>query len=265
MDETTSISVAPAEPTESPDFVTALARGLTVIRAFGPDAPRMTLADIARRVGLPRATVRRSLITLTTLGYVETDGRHFALTPKVLALGNSYVMSSPLPRAAQPMLERLAQTVRESSWAAILDDDHVLLVAEARTNRLLSAGLTVGSRLPAYCTALGRVLLAGESDERLETYFGSLAPRQVTARTITEPTALRRAVLDARRSGYAISDGEVETGLCSIAVPVIDRRGRTVAAFNTTTPSGRVRRQEMIERFLPMLKSAAEDIRPVLI
>lgn len=264
MDEFNTASLQPADPTERPDFVTALARGLAVIRSFGPDRPRMTLADIAKRVALPRATVRRSLITLSTLGYIETDGRNFTLSPKVLALGNSYLASSPLPRAAQPMLERIAETTRESCWAAILDDDEVLLVAGARTNRLLSAGLSVGSRLPAYCSALGRVLLAGAPDEKLNAYLGRLTPRSLTARTATQPNNIRRSILDTRTSGYAISDGEVEAGLCSIAVPVKDLQGRTIAAMNATAPSGRVRRNEMVERFLPLLQEAAENIRPVL-
>jgi IclR family pca regulon transcriptional regulator len=253
-----------ADPTERPDFVTALARGLTVIRAFGPDRPRMTLAEISKRVALPRATVRRSLITLATLGYVETDGRQFALTPKVLALSNSYLSSSPLLRAAQPTLERLAQTTRESCWAAILDEGEVLLVAGARTNRMLSAGVTVGSRLPAFCSALGRVLLASYPDEKLDVFLGRLAPRSLTSRTITEPGAIRQAIVDVRASGYAISDGEVETGLCSIAVPVTDQGGRTIAALNATAPSGRVQRTEMVDRFVPLLQQAADDIRPVL-
>jgi IclR family pca regulon transcriptional regulator len=249
---------------DRPDFVTALARGLAVIRAFGSDRPRMTLADIAKHVSLPRATVRRSLITLATLGYIETDGRNFALTPKVLALANSYLSSSPLPRAAQPLLERLAETTRESCWAAILDEEDVLLVAGARTNRLLSAGLAVGSRLPAFCSALGRVLLAGSSDEKLDAFMERLAPRSFTPRTVTEAAAIRRAILSARDEGYAISDGEVETGVCSIAVPLVDQQGRTIAALNATVPSARLRRSEMMERFLPLLRQAANDIRPIL-
>jgi IclR family pca regulon transcriptional regulator len=265
MDDITAIAARAGDPTERPDFVTALARGLAVIRAFGSDRPRMTLADIAKRVSLPRATVRRSLITLATLGYVETDGRHFTLTPKVLALGNSYLMSSPLPRAAQPLLERLAMTTRESCWAAILDEDDVLLVAGARTNWLLSAGHSVGSRLPAFCTALGRVLLAGNPDERLNAFLARLAPQAFTPRTVTEAAAIRRAILTARQEGFAISDGEVETGLCSIAVPVIDPRGRTVAALNAIAPAGRVRSNEIMERFLPLLREAADDLQPVLV
>jgi IclR family pca regulon transcriptional regulator len=264
MQEINSVAAESIDPTEQPDFVTALARGLAVIRAFGPERPSMTLADIAKRVALPRATVRRSLITLATLGYVETDGRNFALTPKVLALGNSYLASSPLPRAAQPTLERLAEKTHESCWAAILDDDDVLLVAGARTNRLLSAGLAIGSRLPAFCSALGRVLLAGNPDEKLDAFLDRLAPRSLTSRTVTEASAIRRAILAAREEGFAISDGEVETGLCSIAVPVVDPHGRTIAALNATAPSARVRRSELVERFLPLLRQAANDIQPVL-
>jgi len=265
MDDLSIAALRPSDPTEQPDFVTALARGLAVIRAFGSDRPRMTLADIAKHVSLPRATVRRSLITLATLGYIETDGRNFALTPKVLALANSYLSSSPLPRAAQPLLERLAETTRESCWAAILDEEDVLLVAGARTNRLLSAGLAVGSRLPAFCSALGRVLLAGSSDEKLDAFMVRLAPRSLTPRTVTEAASIRRAILSAREEGYAISDGEVETGVCSIAVPLVDQQGRTIAALNALVPSARLRRSEMMERFLPLLRQAANDIRPILV
>jgi IclR family transcriptional regulator, pca regulon regulatory protein len=264
MDNVTPASLKPADPTEGPDFVTALARGLTVIRAFGPDRPNMTLADIAKRVSLPRATVRRSLITLETLGYVESDGRNFALSPKVLALGNSYLTSSPFPRTIQPMLERLAEKVGESCWAAILDDEDVLLVAGAKSNRLLSAGLRVGSRLPAYCSAFGRVLMSGHTEQEIDVYLSSVILRMHTSRTVTDPAAIRRSIQDARTSGYAVVDGEVELGLCSLAAPITDLRGKIVAAVNTTAPSSRVKSAEMVERFLPHLRQVAEEIRPVL-
>ncbi len=259
-----SAAPAPVDPTEGPDFVTALARGLTVIRAFGPERPHMTLADIAKRVSLPRATVRRSLITLETLGYVESDGRNFSLSPKVLTLGNSYLASSPFPRTIQPILERLAESIGESCWAAILDDEEVLLVAGAKSNRMLSAGLRVGSRLPAYCSAFGRVLLSSYSDAELELYLSSIVLRKHTSRTNTDVATARKAVQEAREDGYAIADGEVELGLCSLAVPIIDIRGKIVAAVNTTAPSSRIRSGEMVERFLPHLRRVAEEVRPVL-
>jgi IclR family transcriptional regulator, pca regulon regulatory protein len=264
MDNVSLSSLKQADPTEGPDFVTALARGLTVIRAFGPDRPRMTLADIAKRVALPRATVRRSLITLETLGYVDSDGRNFYLSPKVLALGNSYLTSSPFPRTIQPMLERLAESIGESCWAAILDDDDVLLVAGAKSNRMLSAGLRVGSRLPAFCSAFGRVMLAGLPDDEIDAYLGRIVPRMYTSRTVIDTAANRRSIFDARTNGYAIADGEVELGLCSLAVPIVNMHGQTVAAVNVTAPSSRVRSNEMIERFLGPLRQMAEDIRPVL-
>ena len=261
-----TIEVEPkvVDPTEGPDFVTALARGLTVIRAFGADRPSMTLADIAKRVSLPRATVRRSLITLETLGYVESDGRNFSLSPKVLTLGNSYLVSSPFPRTIQPILERLAESSGESCWAAILDDEDVLLVAGAKSNRMLSAGLRVGSRLPAYCSAFGRVLLSSYSDAELELYLSSIVLRKHTSRTSTDLAAVRKAIHDARENGYAIADGEVELGLCSLAVPITDIHGKIVAAVNTTAPSSRVKSGEMVERFLPHLRRVAEEIKPVL-
>ena len=264
MENVSHTTLKPADPTEGPDFVTALARGLTVIRAFGAERPHMTLADIAKRVSLPRATVRRSLITLETLGYVESDGRNFALSPKVLALGNSYLTSSPFPRTIQPMLERLAETAGESCWAAILDDEDVLLVAGAKSNRLLSAGMRIGSRLPAYCSAFGRVLLAGQPDDGIDVYLSSVILRMHTSRTTIEPAAIRRQIAEARANGYAIADGEVELGLCSLAVPITDIRGNTVAAINTTAHSGRMKSGEMVERLLPLLRQVAEDIRPVL-
>jgi IclR family pca regulon transcriptional regulator len=252
------------DPTERPDFVTALARGLSVIRSFGPDRSHMSLADIAKRVGLPRATVRRSLITLETLGYIESDGRRFALSPKVLALGNSYLSSSPLPRTVQPMLERLAESSGEACWAAILDDDEVLLVAGAKKNRLLSAGLSVGSRMPAFCTALGRALLSGLNDEKVDAYLTRMAPRTYTSRTITDVSSIRRAIREARSIGYAMADGELESGLCSLAVPLQNLKGQTVAALNAVAPSSRVKGAEMVERFLPQLRQFTEDLRPIL-
>ncbi len=251
-------------PDEGPDFVTALARGLIVMRAFGTGSSRLTLSDIAKQVGLARATVRRSLITLQAMGYVQSDGRHFSLSPKVLSLGNSYLTSSPLPRVVQPLLERFAESTRESSWVAILDEDEALLIAGAKSNRLLAAGLAVGSRLPAYCTAHGRVLLAGLPDDQFEAYLTRLTPRNYTSRTITEASAIRQVVLEVRSSGYSIADSELETGLCSIAVPITDTQGRTLASVNATAPSGRVSRSEMLERFLPLLRQIADDIRPEL-
>jgi IclR family pca regulon transcriptional regulator len=162
------------------------------------------------------------------------------------------------------MLERLAEAIGESCWAAILDEDDVLLVAGAKSNRMLSAGLRVGSRLPAFCSAFGRVMLAGLTDEKIDEYLTRHIPRRYTSRTVIDSNAVRRCVMEARANGYAIADGEVELGLCSLAVPVFNVHGEIVAAINTTAPSSRVRSSEMVERFLAPLREVAEDIRPVL-
>lgn len=264
MDDFTNPQSLLDDRTEQPDFVTALARGLSVIRAFGPDTPRMTLADVARRVGLPRATVRRSLITLETLGYAESDGRGYSLTPKILTLGHAYLSSSPLTVAARPLVEKLADKLRETCWAGILDEGDVLLIVNSRTSRILTAGLSVGSRLPAYCSALGRVLLAALPDTEIESYLESFTPKQLTPHTLTDPAVIRQAIFDARMTGYSLSDSEVEMGLCSIAVPIVNAQGKTVAALNATAPSVRAQGKEMSEHFLPQLKQVAEDLRLAL-
>lgn len=264
MDDFTNPQSLIDDRTEQPDFVTALARGLMVMRAFGPNTPRMTLAEVARRVNLPRATVRRSLITLETLGYAESDGRGFSLTPKVLTLGHAYLSSSPITVAARPLVERLAEKLHESCWAGILDEGEVLLIVNSRTSRILTTGLSVGSRLPAYCSALGRVLLAALRDSEIEDYLSNLSPKQFTPHTLTDPTSIRQAIFDARMNGYALSNSEVEMGLCSIAVPILNSQGRTVAALNATAPSVRAQGKEMSEHFLPQLKQVAEDLRLAL-
>lgn len=264
MDDFTSPQSFAEDRTEQPDFVTALARGLSVIRAFGPETPRMTLAEVARRVGLPRATVRRALITLETLGYAESDRSGFSLTPKILTLGQAYLSSSPLTVAAKPLVERLAEKLQETCWTGILDEGDVLLIVNSRTSRILTAGLSVGSRLPAYCSALGRVLLAALPDSELDSYLAALSPKQLTPRTLTDPAEIRQAILETRTSGYSLSDSEVELGLCSIAVPIVNGQGKTVAALNATAPSVRAQGKEMSEQFLPQLRKVADDLRLAL-
>ncbi len=265
MDQVTPNFAGTADPTEQADFVTALARGLTVIRAFGAEAPRMTLADIARRTGLARATVRRSLITLEALGYAESDGRNFSLTPRVMALGHSYLSSTPLPRAAQPFLERLSELLQDACAVSILDDDEVLIVARSAPKRLLTIANAVGTRLPVYCTSSGRVLLARQSEAVIDAYFSRLVPRRFTVHTIMDPAELRRVMQETLTSGYAISDGEIEEGVCAISVPLTNAYGGTVATLNAISYGGRVTRAEMIERFLPHMRRAADDLRSVLI
>ncbi|MBP2296472.1 IclR family transcriptional regulator domain-containing protein [Azospirillum rugosum] len=248
-----------------PNFMTSLARGLSVIRAFTERSPNLTIADIAKITGLPRAAARRCLLTLMQLGYVGTDGRTFFLKPKILALGYSFLSSAPLATILDPLIEQVSGTLQESSSAAVLDEDEVVYIARAATKRIMSVGLNVGSRLPAYCTSMGRVLLAHLPETELDAYFARVELKAFTERTITNPDVLRREFERVRERGFALVDQELELGLRSVAVPVRTASGSVVAAINASTQAARVTCPEMEARFLPPLHRAAEEARVLLV
>ena len=211
------------------DFVQSLERGLSVIRAFGPDRSRLTLTEVAQATGLTRAAARRFLLTLVELGYVRSDGREFSLRPRVLELGYAYLSGLTLPEVAQPHMEDLVARARESSSISVLDGNDVVYVVRVPTTRIMTVAISIGTRFPAYCTSMGRVLLAAKSDEELDRYLAEvdLVPR--TRRTVTDPAGLRRILADVRRLGYALVEQELEDGLASIAVPIHDGGGAVVA------------------------------------
>lgn len=248
-----------------PNFMTSLARGLSVIRAFTERSPNLTIADIAKIAGLPRAAARRCLLTLMQLGYVGTDGRFFFLKPKILALGYSFLSSAPLATILDPLIEQVSGTLQDSSSAAVLDEDEVVYIARAATKRIMSVGLNVGSRLPAYCTSMGRVLLAHLPEAELDAYFARVELRPFTERTITSPDALRREFERVRERGFALVDQELELGLRSVAVPVRTASGTVVAAINASAQAARVTCPDMEARFLPALQQAAADARAQLV
>ena len=198
----------------------------------------MTLADMSRATGLTRATARRLLHTLVALGFVCTDGRTFELTPRVLDLGFAYVSSLQLPDIAQPFMEGLSDRVHESVSASVLDGDQIVYVARVNTQRIMGISLAIGSRLPAAWTSMGRVLLAGLTDEQLDTFFDGLIVTELTMQSITDIDALRAEVLAVRSQGYALIDQELEVGIRSVAAPLRDRRGRTLAAINVGDARG---------------------------
>lgn len=245
-------------------FVEALARGLAVIRCFDEARERLTISEVARLTGLSRATARRSLLTLHALGYVATDGKQFWLTPKILSLGHAYLSSTPLPRLLQPVLEEVSAELHESCSASILDGEEIVYIARAATRRVISVGLGVGSRLPAYCTSMGRVLLAALEPEALEAYLAQTPLRPLTPHTLTDPARLRQELERVRQQGYALVDQELELGLRSVAVPVRNARGRVLAAMNVGVQAGRVSREELMERVLPVLRQAADSLVPLL-
>jgi IclR family transcriptional regulator, pca regulon regulatory protein len=248
-----------------PNFMTSLARGLAVICAFSHHQRGLTIPQISKITGLSRATVRRCLYTLGKLGYVSSNHRSFELEPKILELGQAYLSSGPLATAAQPILDRLCHAVRESCSVAILDRDDVLYVARAATKlRIISVDLGVGSRLPAYCTSMGRVLLAYQADARLREYFARAELLLRTKRTITSPAKRDGELTEVKKKGYCIVDQELEIGLRSIAVPVVGKSGAVIRAMNVGTQAARVSMLELRQTIYPRLKVAAQQLSAIL-
>ncbi|GAA0529178.1 IclR family transcriptional regulator domain-containing protein [Pigmentiphaga daeguensis] len=238
---------------EDKEYVAGLEKGLAIIEAFGLRSGPLTLSEAAEITGHPRATARRSLLTLQRLGYVESDGRYFRLAPRALRLGHAYVSSSPLPKLVQRVLETISERTKESSSLAVLDGGEVVFVARAATRRSLSDGLGMGSRLPAHCAATGRVLMAALPDEEIARLLGRMPRRALTPRTRTGIPELTAVLEETRRLGYATSDEELELGLRSIAVPIHDQAGRTVAAMSLVAGTGRYTLDRMVEVLLPEL------------
>jgi len=249
-----------------PNFMASLARGLAVIRAFAQQRSRLSTAQLSLRTGIPRAAVRRVLYTLSALGYAGTeDGRAFVLHPQILALGYAYLSSTPLATSAQPLLDHVSRTVHESCSMSVLDGDDVLYVARASTSRrIMSIDLGIGSRLPAYCTSMGRVLLASLPPADLAAYLRRAKLLPLTPRTESSRERLAAVLQGVRAKGYAVVDQELEIGLRSIAVPVLASGGRVAAALNVGTQAARVTIGEMEKRFLPVLRAAARDLGMLL-
>ncbi|TWI58318.1 IclR family transcriptional regulator [Pseudomonas duriflava] len=247
--------------TGDPNFMTSLARGLAVIHAFQERKRHLTIAQISHRTEIPRAAVRRCLHTLMKLGYVTTDGRTYSLLPKVLTLGHAYLSSTPMALTAQPILDRLSEQLHEACSVATLEGDEVLYIARSATPlRLISVDLSVGSRLPAYCTSMGRILLAALDDAALSDYLERADLQIKTSRTLHTPETLLPCLAQIRRQGWCIVDQELEVGLRSLAVPILDASGQVMAAMNVGTHASRITRQELESRFLPLLLKASQEL-----
>ncbi|GGN90073.1 IclR family transcriptional regulator [Actinoplanes lobatus] len=243
-----------------PYYVQSLERGLAVIRAFDARNPELTLSDVARACGLPRAAARRFLLTLTDLGYVRTDGRLFSLAPRVLELGYSYLSSLSLPEVAEPHLERLVAEVRESSSMSVLDGDDIVYVARVPTSRIMRVAINVGTRFPAYATSMGRVMLAALPEPELDAYLARAKLERLTDRTICTPDALRAELRQVHLQGHSIVDQELEEGLRAIAAPIRDRTGAATGAVNISVHAAQATVDEIRERLLPPLLAATAAI-----
>jgi IclR family pca regulon transcriptional regulator len=238
-----------------------LERGLAVIQAFSHEAPAMTLSEVARRTDISRATARRILLTLEALGFVRSDGREFSLSPRVLSLGWSYLSSLNLWEVARPFMEDLSAATQETCSACTLDLPDIVFVARVPApRRILMMSLGVGSRLPAYATAMGRVLLAGLSDAEVAEHLAATRLEPLTHRTVTDAARLRAIVASVRRQGFSLVDEELELGLRSLSVPLCGPDGRPVAALNLCAATARVSVAEMQGRYLPAMRSTADTI-----
>jgi len=249
----------------NPDFMLSLARGLRVIESFEGHREGRSIVEIAQSTGLSRAAIRRILLTLELLGFVERSRQVYRLKTQVLRLGFSFLSSSSVVEAARPVLERISEQLHESSSMSMLDGGEIVYVARAAASRIMAAGLSVGSRLPAYCTSMGRILLAALQDDQLEAYLRDLKPKAYTPKTITRIPQLKKAILQVRNDGYAIVDEELEAGLRSIAVPVSARNNQVLAAINVGTHVSRVDRDTLILRCLPALQEGARVLRNLLV
>ena len=218
----------------------------------------------ARTTGFSRAAVRRILMTLCEMGYAQQNMRAYTLTARVLRLGFSYLSSSTLATRAQPVLERIAEQAHESSSLSILDGTEVLYVARAAAARVMVINVSAGSRLAAYCSSMGRVLLSAKTDAEIRDLLARSPIQAHTRKTITSKTKLLQAIRQVRQNGYSVVDEEIELGVRSIAVPVHSRQGSLVAAMNVSANAHRVSVEEMVARFLPLLQEGSASLSKVL-
>lgn len=248
------------------DFVQSLEKGLNVIRVFDQDNTRMTLTEVAKRVDLTRANARRILLTLQFLGYVKSsaDGKYFSLSPKILDLGYSYLSSLGLPEIAKPYMEKLAEQVQESCSLSTNEGHDIIYIARVQTKRIMTISLGVGTRLPIHCTSMGRVIISQMNSEDKEKLMQSLELKAFTEKTITDKKAWQNEIDKVAKQGWAMVDQELEEGVRSIAVPIVDSRNCTIAALNISGHASRVSVEDLQNRFLPKLQACAEQINLAL-
>lgn len=251
---------------ESQTFVTAFARGLSVIEAFGPSHRSMTVAEVAQRVGRDRAVTRRLLLTLVELGFARMNGKQFELTPKVLKLGYSYLASVGLDGTLKPYLDELSQDIEETISVSILEGTEVVFVARSEIpGRRMAFVVAMGMRLPAFSSASGRVLLAARPDEQVEALLKAAKIEKLTRHTVTNQRELFKIIKRARSDGYAINREELEEGLVGLSVPMRNRGGTAVASLNTSLNAARNTNERLVYRILPKLAGAAARMAELLL
>ena len=249
----------------SKDFITSIARGLEVIRCFDEQATFLTPAQVAAKTRLSRATSRRVLLTLTSLGYVTSDGKHYRLSPKVLDLCHAYLASMHVGDLIQPVIERASRDVEETCCVAVLEDDDIVFIARRSSGQFDRLSIELGTRMPAHVTAIGQAILSRVSDDERKRYLDRAKLQAFTEETITDKNALRDAILLAQELGYATVDGELGVGMYSVAAPILDRSGKVFGGVNFGGNSARVNDDNVEARFVPALLRAARDIGRLIV
>jgi IclR family pca regulon transcriptional regulator len=249
-----------APPARRPEFVHSVGRAFDVIRAFDHEHPTLTISDVARRTGLTRAAARRFLLTLQQLGYMHSTDGEFRLSLRLLDLGYTVLSTTGWSDLVQPVMEEVVANLHESCSVAVLDGVDIVYVARVPTKRIMTVNLAVGSRLPAYATSMGRVLLAYSPPDVLDAFFRQVDLAPLTRRTVRDERTLRRILQEVRLRGWALVDQEVEDGVRSVAAPIRDRTGRVVAAINVSAHATRASVGTLRQKFLPLLLDAAERI-----
>jgi len=251
---------------DDPDFVTGLARGLAVLLALSDRRRHMSIAQLARRTGIPRAATRRALHTLELLGFAAGDEAHrYYLRPRVLSFSHAYLSASPLVVLAQPILDRLGESLREACSVAALDGDEIVYLARSASSRIMSPRLNVGRRLPAYCTSIGHVLLAHLPEAELDEYLGRVKFHPYTEFTITSRAELLEVLSAVRENGYGFAAQQMEPRLCTLAVPVQDSAGHYVAGINVILQGRLVSPADMTAQFYRPLHEAALELGSLLL
>lgn len=242
------------------DYIRSIERGFAVLLAFDAERPNPTLAEIAAATDLSRPAVRRILITLQRLGYVRGEAGHWSLTPRVLSIGQHYSASHSMTDIAQPHLRELAEQTQESASLAALDDTEVVYVGRVPIRRVMSINVSLGTRLPAHATSMGRVLLAWAPRQVVDRVLGEPELKAWTPHTLTDPIAIRQELRRVRAQGWSIVANELEMGLLSVAAPVRDQFGNVVAALASSTSAGRASVEELREEVAPVVVRIASHI-----
>lgn len=249
---------------DSPNFVTALARGLQVIQAFSSQSPELTLSEVAQRTGISPASVRRSLFTLEALGFVALNGRRYSLRARILTLGAAYFESMQLKDIAMPTLSAVAHRFQDTVSMAVLDDTDVIYVAHVPNERRIRFRASAGYRLPIYATSLGRAMMAFRGEAGISKYLKAAPFPRYTVKTVVEAEDLRAVFEEARQRRYASQEAQLEYGVIAVAVPVMGPDGKVIAAINCSSESARGTLEDLIETRLPALRDAAQEIEIAL-